>query len=262
MATGNPLVDGEHQRLLRRLDEILHLAAARAGSKILLERLVRFVQEIGSHLQREHQLLRDAGFAELERHEQEDGLFLQLCQDVLGTLDHDLDIELSAEAVLFLRQQVIQHIYHTDAPLREHFQGRARREPLLAWSPLFSVGELSLDQEHQGLIDHVNQLYQLLDQPEERGPILMELHDFLEHARDHFEHEARLMTGLAQAERSAHIEEHDRMLDQAAAWVGRIERGEEQPSREQLLGFIRDWVVRHILFVDMRVKSHFSAERS
>jgi len=262
MATGNAVVDSEHQRLLRRLDEVGHLSAARTDRKILMERLERFVQEVTTHIHREHSILKGAGFEDLDGHRQEDHLFLHLCHDVIATLNDDASIELNEEALLFLRHQLIQHIYQTDAPLREYFQSKReqpRREQLLAWSPIFSVGEDSVDDEHQVLIEHVNRLFRLMEHPEERGPILMELHDFLAHAREHFANEALLMARVEPAERIAHLAEHDKMLTDASAWVSRIELGEEQPSRDQLLGFIRDWVVRHILFVDMRIKHLFDS---
>ena len=91
MATGNPVVDNEHQRLLRRLDEIGHLYIARTDRNILMERLSRFMLEVATHVQREHQILRESGFRDLREHLQEDELFLHLCQDVIRTLDQDPD---------------------------------------------------------------------------------------------------------------------------------------------------------------------------
>jgi hemerythrin len=263
MATGLPAIDHDHRQLLGALEELERLAIAGAPKARLCGRLEQFVEQIKAHFGREHQAAESRGFQDSEGHRREDEKLLRLFEDVLHTLQES-DIEMNREAASFLHHLMVQHIYHTDDPLRRHFRAAASsqtRTLYLPWNRFLQVGDPLIDSEHKILVDYVNRIYELLDTPDNRGAVVSLLHSLLDHARRHFQNEGQLLTRLSIPERADHMREHDQMLRQAQDWLGRIESGREELQREQVLEFVREWVLRHILFVDMRLKPLLAAAR-
>jgi hemerythrin len=256
MSTGLPAIDHDHRQLLGALEELEALAGKGVPKALLCQRLELFVEQIKGHFRREHQTVEARGFAESEEHRQEDERLLRLFEDVLHTL-RESDIQMNLEAASFLHHLMVQHIYQTDDPLRRHFRATAgvhQPTPYLPWSRFLLVGDPLIDSEHKILVDYVNRIYELLGSPDHQEAVVSLLHSLLDHARRHFQNEGRLLTRLDIPERMDHMREHDQMLRQAQEWVGRIESGAEELQREQVLEFVREWVLRHILFVDMRLK--------
>jgi len=127
----------------------------------------------------------------------------------------------------------------------------------LNWNPIFCVGDPVIDSEHKMLVDYVNRIYELLGTPNNREAVVSLLHSLLDHAHRHFQSEGRLLARLGIPDRADHMREHDQMLRRARAWVAGIEAGDAL-QREQVLDFVREWVLRHILFVDMRLKEQLA----
>jgi len=256
MSIGLPAIDRDHRCLLSSLEDLLRLVAADAPKARLCQHLDAFIEQTKGHFRREHQLAAARGFADSEEHLREDEKLLRLFEDVLQTL-RESDIQMNREAASFLHHLMVQHIYKTDDPLRQHFRAEsAPREPelYLPWNPIFSVGDPEIDSEHKTLVDHVNRIYELLDAPNNRPALVSLLHSLIDHARRHFQNEGRLLVRLGVPEREGHLREHDQMLRQAQEWLSRIEAGQETLQRERVLEFVCEWVLRHILFVDMRLK--------
>ncbi len=260
MVCGIVTIDGEHQNLLRRLDELRRLAAGEVAYQNLVRRLTGLVRKIETHLSVERGMLADDSEAGALLEEDHD--FLEICRDVILMVEEERDARLiNEELIWFLRHQLTRHIYRF-----AEFYGQRNRgdDPpdLLVWSPIFSVGEKRLDGEHKLLIGHVNNLNRLLRGDTRPREVLEELCRFVDHARLHFAHEAGMLDGLSSDDREAHLREHDRMLHEAELLVTRIKSGRERLTRRQLLDFVRDWVVHHILVVDMKIKYHYRQTQS
>ena len=124
----------------------------------------------------------------------------------------------------------------------------------LVWSPLFALGDPVIDAQHKILIDYVNRLYELLAEPDCGDAVIALLYSFLDHAARHFQSESRLLQSYQVKGWREHLLEHDQMLRQAKEWVVELDEGKLALKDEQVLNFVREWVVRHILFVDMQLK--------
>lgn len=255
MATGIAAVDNDHQLLLKRLEEFERLTAAGADKNVLCDHLEQFLALAKTHVRHEHHLARERGYGESDQHLAEDEKLLRLFEDVLLTLRQQ-DIHMNREAASFLSHLMVQHIYKTDEPLRRHFRSHPQPAPaFLGWSNLFLIGDPLIDSEHKVLVDYVNRLYELLAVPDNQAAVVSLLHSFLDHAKRHFHSEGQLLRRLALPDGAQHLHEHDTMLRQMQQWIAAIEEGAPL-EREQVLQFVREWVVRHVLFVDMRLKAH------
>jgi hemerythrin len=258
MVCGIQTIDNEHQNLLRRLDELRRLAAGQVEYANLVRRLMGLVRKIESHLAGEREMLAKGGDDPgLQALRSEDQDFLAICRDIILMVAEEADSKLiNEELIWFLRHQLTRHIYRYADYYGEQASDTSPPD-LLVWSPIFSVGEKFLDAEHKVLIGHVNKLNRLLRGETRANQVLEELEAFVDHARIHFEHESGMLHALDSDERDSHLEEHDQMLQQAEQLVERIKGGQERLTRRQLLDFVRDWVVHHILLVDMKIKYQY-----
>ncbi|MFZ1375911.1 MAG: bacteriohemerythrin [Geothrix sp.] len=121
--------------------------------------------------------------------------------------------------------------------------------PLMEWSPALQVGHPEIDRQHQKLIDIANRLNAAMQAGQGRavsGEILQELVDY---TVSHFGFEEGLMHTHGYSDRDAHLEEHRKLIQSVTAFKQQFDAGQASVSIE-LMGFIRDWLVNHILKVD------------
>ncbi|NWJ42470.1 MAG: bacteriohemerythrin [Geothrix sp.] len=121
--------------------------------------------------------------------------------------------------------------------------------PLMEWTPALQVGHSEIDRQHQKLIDLANRLNAAMQAGHGRaisGEILQELVDY---TVSHFGFEEGLMHTHAYSDREAHLEEHRKLIQSVTEFKRQFDAGQASVSIE-LMGFIRDWLVNHILKVD------------
>jgi len=257
MATGIPAIDNDHQLLLNGLEEFERLIEQGAEKARLCAHLELFLDQARAHVKHEHHLTRDQGYENCEQHLLEDEKLLRLFEDVLATL-REKDIKMNREAAAFLQHVMVQHIFKTDEPIRRRFRNTPEPPRLfLAWSNLFLIGDPLIDSEHKVLVDYVNHIYELINVPNNHDAVISLLHSLHDHAKRHFQSEGKLLRRLGLPDHQSHLIEHDAMLREMEAWINELQQGAEL-SKERVLDFVREWVVRHILFVDMRLKEHLN----
>jgi methyl-accepting chemotaxis protein len=131
----------------------------------------------------------------------------------------------------------------------ESRQVRQRGRPFIEWSGALSVGHSEIDRQHQKLIEIANRLYAAMQAGKGRevvGPLLDELIDY---TVEHFGWEEKLMTKHGYAQQDRHMAEHRKLIDDVSKFKRQFEGGNASITVE-LIGFLRDWLVNHILKVD------------
>ena len=123
---------------------------------------------------------------------------------------------------------------------------------LLQWKPEYSVGDESMDAEHQEMIDLINEIYGQLESDPDADQIEQCLGDIFSTVSMHFALEERLMRKNNYAEYQAHKDNHEELLDQirdlmddfdadTAAGATRLEQG------------LSDWFAGHFSTFDARL---------
>lgn len=124
----------------------------------------------------------------------------------------------------------------------------AQVKPLIEWSPSLAVGHAEIDRQHQVLIEIANRLNGAMRVGAARtvcGSILDEL---VNYTVNHFSFEEKLMEKHQYPQRSAHLAEHRKLIDKLGCF--KAEFGHGAPISIELIAFVRDWLVNHILKVD------------
>lgn len=142
----------------------------------------------------------------------------------------------------------------------------------LTWTPELNTGIRIIDLQHRELIDMINELEQLLpqllEQQREHGvaaksahastppvhsplpvhPLLLRLQQYV---LFHFAHEEGLMLRqhIATPHSDAHLAQHAQFAEQIATAISALD-SDQSPPLSDLLAFLQDWLVQHIMGTD------------
>lgn len=120
---------------------------------------------------------------------------------------------------------------------------------LLAWSSKYSVGVQSLDGQHTGLFDILNELHAAMMKGQSQAAIGTLLKKLVRYTQDHFSAEEAMMAKTSYPGLAQHRAKHKELTNQVNEFVARYERGENSLT-VSLLNFLRDWLTNHIQHED------------
>ena len=120
---------------------------------------------------------------------------------------------------------------------------------LFVWDDNCNIGIDEIDQDHKGLVNLINDLYEAM-QDGTGGALLLPIFSALKHYTEtHFDREERLMIECDAPDQKNHFQEHKQMIAKLADLENRHRSGEAAISL-QTLTFLRDWLKNHICIVD------------
>jgi hemerythrin len=123
---------------------------------------------------------------------------------------------------------------------------------LLEWKPEFSVGNASIDHEHEQMIQQINALYDQLSVPVDAANVEAVLGEIHADISAHFALEERLMQKADYVEYDDHKEDHEELLDQIHDLMESFFNDPE--AGQKLLKLqLSDWFGRHFASFDARL---------
>ena len=135
-----------------------------------------------------------------------------------------------------------------NAPLRDQRFGSLQDGELMIWSEEYSVDAGNIDTEHKDLFDAINDLQVAVVGHEDRESVGLLLIRVDEGTHAYFASEEALMASVRYNGRALHALKHQHLTEQIDAFVARFHRGTD--LNDNLLLFIRDWFIPHILEAD------------
>ena len=121
---------------------------------------------------------------------------------------------------------------------------------LIVWEQRLETGHAAIDDQHRSLVEILNRLHLAMKQgkgkPELEG-ILVFLKDY---TLNHFAMEEGLMDRHRYSRADRHRELHAGLVAQVAELVVRYQGG-TGPLTLEIMNFLEDWLVAHILAEDM-----------
>jgi hemerythrin len=126
------------------------------------------------------------------------------------------------------------------------------------WRPEYSVGHSSVDEEHRKLFALIDELDKSLSAAEAcpDGAALIEGLDSF--ASSHFATEEALMLSSGCPYLASHRLEHESLRERLGAHRRRFDCGDAEALAD-LDGFLKDWVLRHVLLVDRQYMPYLAA---
>lgn len=123
---------------------------------------------------------------------------------------------------------------------------------LLEWKPEFSIGNASIDHEHEQMIQQINALYDQLSAPVEAANVVAVLGEIHADISAHFALEERLMQKADYVEYEDHKEDHEELLDQIHDLMENF-FNDPEAGQELLKSQLSDWFGRHFVSFDARL---------
>lgn len=116
----------------------------------------------------------------------------------------------------------------------------------IEWRNEFSLGIESVDREHRGLADALNQIAALVPIRNTAGvaEAVERLRALYRQTQDHFLHEEGLMEGMQYADLAAHRREHMMLLAELKSFTAQVEAGTEILDMPALAS-LKAWLLAH-----------------
>jgi hemerythrin len=124
---------------------------------------------------------------------------------------------------------------------------------MMIWKEEYSIGVDLIDKQHKYLFEIGNNAYKMLR--EEKGSnqykdILLLIQDLFQYAKYHFQTEEEYMQNISYKDYLCQKEDHDNFIQQVDKMNQQQIEQNPQKYIEEILVFIFNWLVDHILLKD------------
>lgn len=121
-------------------------------------------------------------------------------------------------------------------------------QELVGWNPSYSLGLAEIDDQHKSLLELINKIWQAIVSRSETAVVLALVEELERYTLAHFAAEETFMRVTHYPAFEEHKLAHQKFVERVAAEKKRaIESGSLSID---LLHFLRDWLVDHILVAD------------
>ena len=133
-----------------------------------------------------------------------------------------------------------------------------QHEKQVTWSDRYSMGVKVVDDQHKGLLNFVNELFNHStgDEYEEREYFKSVIQEAVKYIKTHFETEEKLMTSTKFPGYLAHKKVHDEFTKTVIKSVKDFEGG-KRLVLEKFAYFLKDWVLTHVAVEDVKYAEYF-----
>jgi hemerythrin len=122
---------------------------------------------------------------------------------------------------------------------------------LFPWSDTYSVKIGIIDMQHKNLVNILNELHQAMVSGQGKQYLGKVLSDLIKYTQVHFKTEESFMQSHQYPEYTYHQSEHDHLTRTVLDFQGKFQRNEVGLTIE-LMEFLKDWLVKHILGSDKK----------
>lgn len=121
---------------------------------------------------------------------------------------------------------------------------------LIKWRDSYSVGVEQFDRQHEKLVELINEIFMVVRNKEDISSLNKAMETLVTYTRTHFVDEEAAMEQAGFPQLEEHRREHEALTRQVSEYCERIEA---EPDYSQVLdcyGFLRNWLLDHILQSD------------
>jgi hemerythrin-like metal-binding protein len=126
---------------------------------------------------------------------------------------------------------------------------------LFRWKPEYSVHHAGIDQQHQQLVALMNELHAAMTAGKGRTVLEKILTELVAYTRRHFAYEEEQMERAGYPSLRQHRELHRALTGQVEQYLRQWNAGQLTGGVE-LLSFLKDWLIKHILQTDRPLAAH------
>ena len=130
---------------------------------------------------------------------------------------------------------------------------------LFPWTDAYSVKIVVVDSQHKVLVDLINELHQAMIARKGKESLGGVLASLVKYTKSHFAAEEGLMQANQYPDLASHRAEHERFTQTIVEIQDRFRRNEVAITID-LMDFLKDWLIKHIMGVDKRYVSHLTSK--
>lgn len=134
-----------------------------------------------------------------------------------------------------------------------------KKAVFMEWKPELSLGIPSIDAQHHKLVDMINELYDGFMSGRVDDSIGVVFTGLAEYAATHFAHEETVFAQTKYADTFAHKKEHDAFVSRVLSLKAKFDAGDRSILTQDLMLFLKNWLVKHIMGTDKKYVAHFKA---
>ncbi|MCL2558536.1 MAG: bacteriohemerythrin [Treponema sp.] len=131
------------------------------------------------------------------------------------------------------------------------------KQKFIEWADSLTVGVEEIDEQHKGLIDVTNNLYEAYQD----GAVIERFRETLQIALDyvtnHFSTEEKIMREIRYPEYEIHCKEHDLFVAEVTKGAASI-AGNLSDTAEEFMLFLKRWIAEHITRTDKRIGEYLA----
>jgi hemerythrin len=132
--------------------------------------------------------------------------------------------------------------------------------PLMEWSDKLSVGVPSIDTQHKKLVGMANELYDAMKAGHGKDVLNKTLDGLINYTVTHFKYEEKLFAQTGYAASAPHLKEHEDLTKQVLAVQEKMKKGVSFAQSMEVMEFLKNWLINHILKSDKAYSSHLNAK--
>lgn len=122
--------------------------------------------------------------------------------------------------------------------------------PLMEWNDKFSVGIEVFDSDHKTLVRMLNDLHDAVVAARSEAVLGKILRGLVAYTKTHFAREEQYMEKHGYPGLAEHRKQHVALTQQVLAVQQKYESGETTVLGMEVMGFLKDWLVKHIQGTD------------
>lgn len=126
---------------------------------------------------------------------------------------------------------------------------------LYEWKADYSVDIKSIDDDHRGLFGIINQLFEAMSHGRAKDILSEILSQLIDYTKTHFRREEMYFATTNYPEMQEHKLQHELFIEKIDGLKREFDKGDEKISVE-LIKYLSDWLINHILISDKKYKSH------
>jgi len=187
--------------------------------------------------------------------------------DAMAAMAADLDVvirDMSGDSSALLNSNVktlaqVERELKADGREISDRSGLKASDPygMMQWSDEWSVNIREIDEQHIRLIDLINELQKAMRSGKGKETVATVLDELKGYTVFHFSNEETMFEKYRYSEEAGHVDEHKMFVDKVIAFEEQILSGKSSVTME-VLDFLKDWLVRHIVGVDQKYSAFFN----
>ena len=130
---------------------------------------------------------------------------------------------------------------------------------LMAWEDSYSVKVPLIDEQHKKLFALINQLYDAMSKGKANDVVARVIGELVSYTKTHFGAEEKLLQSKNYPDLKAHQAQHRKFVEKVEQFQKEFAQGKITVSNE-VMHFLRDWLVNHILKTDKQYSSFLAAK--